>query len=86
MIPLGGSVQNAVYCEPFEGHHRSPRGAKRRNEATVNRFAVQPDRARAAVACIATFSYIRPTMFPSERPQALARPRIGLEVISMIVI
>jgi hypothetical protein len=60
-------VQAAIGRKPFEGHHGSARGSKRRNKAAMHSFAVQPDRASAAVTRIAAFPNAKPSLFAGKR-------------------
>ena len=68
-VPVGG--------EPFDGGDFAPFGTKSRHKAAVDGFAVEPDRACAAIAGIAAFFHAEPSEIASEGSQALAGPRLS---------
>ena len=76
-------VKRAVGGEPFDGCNLAPFGTKRRHQAAVDWFAVKPDRACTAVACIAAFFYAEPSEIARKGAQALAGSRLGVESLSV---
>jgi hypothetical protein len=73
-----------VRCaEPFDGGHLASVGAECRRDAAVHGIAVEPDRARAAIICVATLLDATSTQRTEMRAQALAG--IGLDVERLTV-
>jgi hypothetical protein len=76
-------MKRTVACESFDGCNLAPFGAKCRHQAAVDGFAVKPDCACAAVACIAAFFYAKPAEIACERTQALAGPWLSVKSLSV---
>ena len=66
-------VQVLRRAETFDGGDVASLGAERGRDAAVHRVAVEPDRAGAAIACVATLFDAVPAQRADERAQALAR-------------
>ena len=69
--------------EPLEGRDRAALGPEGGDEAAVDRLAVEPDRARAAVAGVASLLHAEPAEVAQERAQALAGPGLGREQLAV---
>src|SRR3984957_7232556 len=72
-------MQVSVLREPFDGRDLVAVGAKGGNKAAMNRDVVEPDRARAAVAGVATFLDPEPSHVTQKSSQALSGPRLFRE-------
>ncbi len=73
-------VQLAVTGEALDGRDRAPFGAKGRHQAAMERHAVQPHGAGAAIALVAAFLDAEPAMLAQECSEALARRGLGRQV------
>src|SRR5260370_34665945 len=69
-------MQLTVRSEPFNGRHRAPRCSERWHQAGMYRHAIQPHRARAAIARVASFLDPKEPMIPQQRAQALPGLRL----------
>ena len=67
----------AVPSEPLDGGDLALLGAKGRHQAAVERHAVEPDGAGAAVALVAALLDAEPAVVAQEGAQALAWCRLG---------
>ena len=76
-------MKRTIAGESFDGCNLASFGTKRRHEAAVDRFTVEPDRARTAVACIAALFYAEPSEITRKGAQALAGSRLGVENLSV---
>jgi hypothetical protein len=76
-------VKRTIARESFDGFDLASFGTKRRHEAAVDWFAVEPDRACTAVACIASLFYSEPPEVTDECSQALAGARLGVKRLSV---
>ncbi len=72
-------MQLAVFREPLDGGDLAPRGAEGGHQAGVERHAVEPDRAGAAIALVAAFLDAEPAELAQEGAQALAGRGFGRE-------
>ena len=76
-------MQVAVLREPFDSGYLFALGTERGNQAAMNRHAVEPYGARAAVSRVTSLLDAEPAQLANERSQALSRPgllREGLAV------
>src|SRR4051812_14116575 len=76
-------MQLAVAGEPLGRGDLTPQGAERGHEATVDGLAVEPDRARAAIAGVTPFFHPEPSQVPQEGSQALAGTRFRREGLAI---
>ena len=72
-------MELAVGGQPLERGDLAVLGPERGNQATVDRLAVEPDRARAAIAGVTPFLHAKPAQAPQKGSQALAGTRFGRE-------
>src|SRR5262249_43432913 len=72
-------MQPAVPRETLDGGDLVPGGAEGRHETGMERLAVQPYGAGAAVAGIAALLDAEPAKVAQAGPEALARARLGRE-------
>ena len=70
-------VQLAVLGEALDCRDRAALGPIGRHQAAMERQAIQPHRASAAIALVATLLDAEPSMLAQERPEALAGGRLG---------
>jgi hypothetical protein len=66
-------MQIPILCEALDGGDLAAVRTKRRDEAAMYGDAIEPDRARAAVAGVATFFDAEPSHLTQESSQALPR-------------
>ena len=76
-------MQLAAGREPLDGRHLAIGGAKGRHEAGVHRFAVEPDRAGAAIAGVAALLDAEEAELAQEGAQALTGLRLGGKPLSI---
>ena len=69
-------MQFAILRQAFDGGDFVAVGAKGGNQAAMNGDAVEPDRARAAVAGVASLLDAEPSHLAQESSQALSGPRL----------
>ena len=69
-------MQIAILREAFDGGHLVAVGAKGGNQTAMNRDAVEPHGARAAVAGVATFFDAEPSYVAQKSSQALSGMRL----------
>src|ERR1700733_10794261 len=69
-------MQVARLAESLDRRHRTARRAEGRNQAGVHGLAVEPDRAGAAVASVATLLHPKGALIPEEGPEALPGKRL----------
>ena len=76
-------VQLAVLGQPLDGRHLEIFGAVGGDETAMDRHAVEPDRAGAAVARVAALLDAEPPQLAQEGAQALAGGRLLGEVLPL---
>src|SRR5262249_48151045 len=72
-------MEFAVAGKPLERGDLPALGPERGNEATVDRLAIEPDRAGAAIAGITPFFHAKPAKASQKGSQALAGKGVGRE-------
>src|ERR1700693_6011331 len=68
-------MQYSVLRQTFDGGHRMTANPLSRKKAAVDRLAIEPDSASAAIPRVATFFYPETSQLAKKRSQTLARPR-----------
>ena len=76
-------VQPAVLRQALDGRDRAALGAIGRHQAAMERHAVEPDGAGAAIALVAAFLDAEPAMLAQERPEALAGRGLGGKLLAV---
>jgi len=66
-------MEFAATRKPLECGHFTTLGAESRNKAAMDGLAIEPNRARAAVASVAAFFNAKPAEVAREGAQTLAR-------------
>src|SRR5262249_5704429 len=72
-------MELAVARQSLERGNFAAFGPESGDQATVDRFTVEPDGAGATIAGVTSFLHSKPAQVPQERTQALARKRFGRE-------
>jgi hypothetical protein len=76
-------VQFSILGQPLDGCHRVSANPLSGKKATVDRLAVEPDRASAAITGIASLFHSKPAQLAKERPQTLPGSRCRIEHLSV---
>jgi hypothetical protein len=76
-------MQITIAREALDGRYLAIRRAKSRNQATMHRFAVEPDSAGTAITGIAAFLDSEPAKAADKSSQTLAGLRFGIEKFSV---
>ncbi len=76
-------MQVVAVGQPGRRGHRAPRHPHRRDDARVHRLPVEDHAARAAVAGVAALLHLAVPVLAQEGPQRLARPRVGLDLVTV---
>ena len=76
-------VEFAVAGKPLKRGDLAALGPECGNEATVDRLAIEPDRAGAAIPGVTPFLHAEPAEAPQQCSQALAGTRFGLECFAV---
>ena len=72
-------MELAVAGEPLKRGDLAALGPESGNQATVDRLAIEPDRARPAIAGVTPFFHSKPAQAPQKGSQALAGTRLRRE-------
>src|SRR5262245_42774515 len=70
-------MQLIMASQPLKCRDLASSGTESRRQTTVDRLAIQPDRAGAAIASVTPFFHAEPAKVPQQRPQALPGARLG---------
>jgi hypothetical protein len=76
-------MQFSILSQALDGCHRVTANPLSGIKATVNRLAVKPDRASAAITGIASLFHSKPAQLAKKCSQALAGPRRHIEPLSI---
>ena len=71
----------AVVRQPLKRGDFAAFASKSGHETTMNRFAIEPDRAGTAIARVASFLHVKPSEVPKECSQTLAGPRFSAKCL-----
>ena len=76
-------MQFSVLRQTLDGCHRMTANPLSRKKAAMDRLAVEPDSASAAIARVASFFHSKPSQLAKKCSQALTRPRRRIESLSI---